>query len=167
MSVGILLITHSGIGGALLNVAHGTFGQMPLAITHLSVSRDPEPELLLAKAAHLVRKLDSGFGVLVLTDMFGSTPSNIAQGLQCQGFNIRVISGLNVPMLFRILNYPHLALGPLAKKAVDGGKDGIFEPLGEQRLLKVANGSARSVGLKKKAENIKLTRKSTIVDVIE
>ncbi|MGE3318096.1 MAG: PTS sugar transporter subunit IIA [Candidatus Berkiella sp.] len=167
MSVGILLITHSGIGGALLNVAHGTFGQLPLCTTHLSVSRDPEPELLLAKAAQLVRKLDSGSGVLVLTDMFGSTPSNIAQGLQNQGFNIRVITGLNVPMLFRILNYPHLALGPLAKKAVDGGKDGIFEPLHEQRILKVANGGIRSANIRKKAENIKLTRKSTIVDVIE
>lgn len=158
MSVGILLITHSGIGGALLNVAHGTFGQLPLCATHLSVSRDPEPELLIAKAAHLVRKLDSGQGVLVLTDMFGSTPSNIAQGLQSQGLSIRVITGLNVPMLFRILNYPHLPLGPLAKKAVDGGKDGIFEPLNEQRALAVANGNAR---------NLKVKRKSAVVDVIE
>ncbi|HRE32898.1 MAG TPA: hypothetical protein PLD88_13045, partial [Candidatus Berkiella sp.] len=105
----------------------------------LSVCRNPEPESLMAKAAHLIRKLDSGSGVLVLTDMFGSTPSNIAQGLQNQGFCIRVLSGLNLPMLFRILNYPHLPLGPLAKKAVDGGKDGIFEPLFEQQVLAVAN----------------------------
>ena len=89
MSVGILLITHSGIGGALLNVAHGTFGKLPLEVAHLSVSRDPEPELFIAKAGNLVRKLDSGRGVLVLTDMFGSTPSNVAQGLQQQGFNVR------------------------------------------------------------------------------
>lgn len=158
MSVGILLITHSGIGCALLNVAHGTFGQLPLAVLHLSVSRDPEPEILTAKASHMVRKLDSGSGVLVLTDMFGSTPSNIAQSLQNQGCNIRVISGLNLPMLFRALNYPHLALGPLAKKAVDGGKDGIFEPLHEQRALKVANGNGR---------NLKSLRKKILVDVFE
>lgn len=129
MSVGILLITHSGIGGALLNVAHGTFGQLPLEISQLSVSRDPEPELLIAKAAFLVRKLDTGDGVLVLTDMFGSTPSNVSQGLQQQGFAIRVIAGLNLPMLFRILNYPHLSLTQLAHKAISGGKEGIFEPL--------------------------------------
>lgn len=158
MSVGLLLITHSGIGCALLNVAHGTFGQLPLAVSHLSVSRDPEPEILTAKASHMLRKLDSGSGVLVLTDMFGSTPSNIAQSLQNQGFNIRVISGLNLPMLFRILNYPHLALGPLAKKAVDGGKDGIFEPLHEQRVLRVANGNGR---------NLKSLRKKLVVDVLE
>ncbi|MBI2791649.1 MAG: PTS fructose transporter subunit IIA [Gammaproteobacteria bacterium] len=129
MSVGILLITHSGIGGAFLNVAYGTFGKLPLEISQLSVCRDPDPDLLIAKAGYLVRKLDAGDGVLVLTDMFGSTPSNVSQGLQHQGFAIRVVTGLNLPMLFRILNYPHLPLNLLAKKAVSGGKEGIFEPL--------------------------------------
>jgi PTS system mannose-specific IIA component len=129
MSVGILLITHSGIGGALSNVAHGTFGQLPLEITHMSVSRSPDPDLLVTKASRLLRTLDSGDGVLVLTDMFGSTPSNVSQGLQQAGFEMRVIAGLNLPMLFRVLNYPHLNLSQLAKKAVSGGKDGIFEPL--------------------------------------
>lgn len=135
MSVGILLITHSGIGGALLNVAYGTFGTLPLEVSQLSVSRDPEPELLVAKAGYLVRKLDSGDGVLVLTDMFGSTPSNVAQGLQQQGFAIQVIAGLNLPMLFRILNYPSLKLDQLAVKAISGGQDGIFEPLTEFDLV--------------------------------
>lgn len=134
MSVGILLITHSGIGGALLNVVYGTFGQLPLEISQLSVSRDPEPELLVSKAGYLVRKLDSGSGVLVLTDMFGSTPSNVAHNLQDKGFDIRVIAGLNLPMLFRILNYPNLPLETLAKKAMSGGQDGIFEPLTEKEL---------------------------------
>lgn len=134
MAVGILLITHSGIGSALLNVAYGTFGQLPLEIAQLSVSRDPEPELLISQASGLVRKLDAGHGVLVLTDMFGSTPSNVAQGLQHQGFGIRVVTGLNLPMLFRILNYPHLNLSQLAKKAVSSGQDGIFEPVHNQLL---------------------------------
>lgn len=131
MSVGILLITHSGIGAALLNVALGTFGQSPLEITQLSVSREPDPDHLIAQAGQIVRKIDSGEGVLVLTDMFGSTPSNVAQGLQRQGFNVHIITGLNLPMLFRILNYPHLALKQLAKKAVEGGKAGILEPMTE------------------------------------
>ena len=151
MSVGILLITHSGIGGALLNVAYGTFSQLPLNVSHLSVSRDPDPELLIAKASQMLRKLDSGHGVLVLTDMFGSTPSNIAQGLLHAGFAVRVITGLNLPMLFRIFNYPHLPLGPLAKKAVDGGKAGIFEPLTEQRVHVVATTRKGTIGMKKKA----------------
>lgn len=135
MSVGILLITHSGIGGALLNVAYGTFGQLPLEISHLSVSRDPDPEHLIAQASDLVRKIDAGEGVLVLTDMFGSTPSNVAQGLQSQGFAICVVTGLNLPMLFRVLNYPHLELAQLAKKAVEGGRNGIFEPHTQNQFL--------------------------------
>lgn len=128
MSVGILLITHSGIGSALLNAAFGTFEHSPLAIMNLSVKRDPEPESLVAQASQIVRKIDSGEGVLVLTDLYGSTPSNVAQALQKRFLNIHVITGLNLPMLLRILNYPHLNLKQLAKKAVEGGKTGIFEP---------------------------------------
>src|SRR5687767_3928037 len=98
MKVGILLITHSGIGGALLNVAYGTFGQPPLEIAQLSVSRNPDPDLLITEAGYLVRKVDAGAGVLVLTDMFGSTPSNIAHGLHRQGLPVKIVSGVNLPM---------------------------------------------------------------------
>jgi mannose PTS system EIIA component len=159
MSVGILLITHSGIGSALLNVAYGTFGRLPLEVSQLSVSRDPEPELLIAQAGYLVRKLDSGDGVLVLTDMFGSTPSNVAQGLLKQGFAIRVLAGVNIPMLFRILNYPHLALSHLAKKAVEGGKEGIFEPLTERNIAE------QNINVAKKTQPRKLIRERQIVVV--
>lgn len=129
MSVGILLVTHSGIGNALLNVAYNTFGNLPLPITQLSVSRDPDPELMVTKAAYLVKKLDAGQGVLIATDMYGSTPSNIAQNLQNLGYPIRIVSGLNLPMLFRILNYPFLSLEELVEKAVSGGKEGVIESM--------------------------------------
>ncbi|MFO1258370.1 MAG: PTS fructose transporter subunit IIA [Gammaproteobacteria bacterium] len=129
MSVGILLVTHSGIGNALLNTAYNTFGNLPLPITQLSVSRDPDPELMVTKAAYLVKKLDSGQGVLIATDMYGSTPSNIAQNLQNLGYPIRIVSGLNLPMLFRILNYPFLSLSELVEKALSGGKEGIVESI--------------------------------------
>jgi len=62
--------------------------------------------------------------VLVLTDLYGSTPSNIAQKLIAQR-NVHVVSGLNLSMLIRILNYPQLPLLELSEKAVSGGKDGI------------------------------------------
>ncbi len=160
MSVGILLITHSGIGGALLNVASGTFGRLPLEISQLSVSRDPDPDQLIEKAGYLVRKLDAGQGVLVLTDMFGSTPSNVAQGLQQQGFAICVVTGLNLPMLFRVLNYPHLELSQLAKKAVSGGKEGIFEPLTGRDILE-----AQHLQAGKKKHHAKLTRQRRVLVV--
>ncbi len=161
MSVGILLITHSGIGGALLNVASGTFGCLPLEISQLSVSRDPDPDLLITKAGYLVRKLDAGNGVLVLTDMFGSTPSNVAQGLQQQGFAIRVVTGLNLPMLFRVLNYPHLELSQLAKKAVSGGKEGIFEPLTGRGIIEAQNLQA---GKKKHHDRVTRQRRVVVID---
>lgn len=127
MSVGILLVTHSEIGTALLNVALSTFEQCPIIIEHFPVCQNPDPDRLIAKAAELTRKMDTGHGVLVLTDMFGSTPANVAQALQRLELNVQVIAGLNLPMLFRVLNYPHLGLKSLAKKAVEGGKAGIFE----------------------------------------
>ncbi len=131
MSVSILLITHHGIAAALLNVASTTFGTLSLNVSHLEVSNDPDPDHLIFEASNLVKKLDAGLGVLVLTDMFGSTPSNIAQELQQLNQNVRVVTGLNLPMLFRILNYPHLPLSQLAEKAVSGAKAGVFEQISE------------------------------------
>lgn len=136
MNVGILLITHSGIGSALLNVVTGTFGLLPLKVSQLSVNRDPDPEILITKASYLIKQLNKGSGVLILTDMFGSTPSNISQILQQQGFQIKVVTGLNLPMLFKILTYPHLDLTNLAHKAVTGGTEGIFESYPEYNQAK-------------------------------
>ena len=127
MSVSVLLITHGGIGSNLIKVAQDTFGQLPLNVTQLSFQKQPHPEFLVAKASYLVELIDTGDGVLVLTDMFGSTPSNISQALQHRGYSVKVVAGVNVPMLFRIMNYPYLNLNALAKKAISGGKEGIFE----------------------------------------
>ena len=63
--------------------------------------------------------------MLVLTDMYGSTPSNIAVGLQREG-RVDVVAGVNLPMLVRVLNYPFLDLATLAAKALSGGRDGIM-----------------------------------------
>ena len=136
MSTGILLITHSGIGSAFLNVAHEAFGKLPLKVTELSVPKEADPDDLINHAVDLVKSVNSGSGVLVLTDMFGATPSNIAQGLQREGYTLRVVTGLNLPMLFRVLNYPKLALHQLAKKAIDGGREGVFEAMTHSRCIK-------------------------------
>lgn len=128
MSVGILLITHSGIGNELLKVTLHTLGHIPLKVKILSVSATPDPEKLIQKASRLVKDLDQGQGVLVPTDMFGSTPGNIAQGLQQLGLSVKVVTGLNLPMLFRIFSYPYLNLKQIARKAVSGGRDGVFAP---------------------------------------
>ena len=126
---GILLITHYGIGDALLEVAKSTFGScLPLNTAVLSVSQKPRISDLVDEAHKVINALDFGAGVLVLTDMFGSTPSNISKGLTQRGQEIAVVAGLNLPMLIRLMNYPDLPLNEMAEKALTGGKDGVFYP---------------------------------------
>lgn len=125
MSVGLLLITHGGIGAELLAAATRMLGVCPLSAKALSVSNADDPERMQAEAAAQARALDSGAGVLVLTDLFGSTPANIAAAL-CDPDHTRILSGVNLPMLVRVLNYPELPLDALALKALSGAQDGVL-----------------------------------------
>lgn len=125
MSVGILLITHDELGAVLLKSASDTLSATPLACGTLAVGRECEPEELRPQAAELAREIDSGEGLLVLTDIYGSTPGNIACSLIGR-HQTRVIAGVNLPMLIRVFNYPHLDLTALAEKALSGGHDGIL-----------------------------------------
>jgi PTS system ascorbate-specific IIA component len=124
VSVGLLLITHHRIGEELLRTAVVTFGGCPMQTRTLNVNADTDPDQLLDQARRHVRDLDQGVGVLVLTDCFGSTPSNIATRLLEEG-GIRVVSGVSLPMLIRVMNYARLPLGDLSNKAVSGGFEGI------------------------------------------
>jgi PTS system mannose-specific IIA component len=128
MSVALLLVTHEDIGKAIHDAAVSVIGSSPLRTQFLSVNINSNPDEMIASAQSLVNSLNTGNGVLILTDMFGSTPSNIACALQDQ--NVTVIAGLNLPMLMRILNYPNLPLTQLADKVVSGGKEGVifFQP---------------------------------------
>ena len=125
MTVGLLIVTHDQIGGALARTARRMFGEMPLPTRVLPVTVDANPETMLAQARTLSTEVDEGDGVLVLTDMYGSTPSNIAFGLMQPG-HTHVITGVNLPMLIRTLNYPLLDLAALTEKAISGGREGIF-----------------------------------------
>jgi len=125
MSVGILLITHGNIGKVLLDTAIEVLGVCPLPAHALSAPADCQPDTVLAEAEAALLQLDEGQGVLVLTDLYGSTPSNIACKLHGRD-GIRVVSGINLPMLIRALNYPQLDLDELLVKAVSGGRDGVL-----------------------------------------
>ena len=125
MSVGLLIITHDSIGTAMLETASGILGHCPLAARALAITPQADPDRSRDRADLLRRELDQGDGVLVLTDLFGSTPANIAMSLMHPG-RVSVAAGLNLPMLVRILNYAHLNLDALTEKAVYGGRDGVF-----------------------------------------
>ena len=125
MSVGLLIIAHRGIGTQLLSVATEILGRCPLQTAILEIGPDDDCDQSRHRARRLAADLDAGDGLLVLTDLFGSTPSNVAVSLQgcC---DLRVLAGVNLPMLVRILNYPALSLPELTEKARGGGQDGVL-----------------------------------------
>ncbi|MGH8122632.1 MAG: PTS sugar transporter subunit IIA [Rudaea sp.] len=125
MSVGILLLTHEGMGDALLETARHILGRVALKVDAFSIPPGSDIDLALNGAAARVRALDAGDGVLVLTDVYGATPSNVAERLAPVGLQVRRVSGLNLPMLLRVLNYPEKSLAELAQTAEYGGRGGI------------------------------------------
>ena len=125
MSVGILLLTHEAMGDALIETARHLLGRISLKIDAFSIPPGSDTDFAMTSAAARVRKLDSGDGVLVLTDVFGATPSNIIDKIQPLGVKIRRVSGLNLPMLLRALNYSEQNLAELAQTAADGARAGV------------------------------------------
>jgi len=125
MSVALLIITHDQLGRQLLDTATTMLEVCPLNAATLAISGNRDPDQMALEARHAVERLDEGDGVLVLTDMYGSTPSNIAIGL-LREHRATVVAGVNLPMLIRVLNYPNLTLEELAQKALSGGRDGIL-----------------------------------------
>ncbi len=126
MSVGLLIITHGRMGEQLLETAKSMLGVCPLQTAYIVVSQSCKPEALLEQAKEICDSLNQGDGVLVLTDMYGSTPSNVANRLLRKREKIQVVAGINLPMLVRVLNYPSLNLHEMVNKALSGGHDGIL-----------------------------------------
>ncbi len=124
MSVGILLVTHGRLGQLLLNTVSETMGALSLSTSVLEIRRVQSPDVLLRQGARLIEKLNTGQGVLILTDAFGSTPSNIATQLGATP-QTQVIAGVNLPMLMRIYNYPQLDLPAMTQNALEGGQRGV------------------------------------------
>jgi len=122
--VGLLVITHNNVGGALFDAAISVLGECPLPFEILPVSQNCDPDERYQKALGYIEKLNQADGVLVITDMYGSTPSNIATKLAQD--NVTIITGINLPMLVRVMNYPTLSLEKLANKAVSAGQTGVI-----------------------------------------
>jgi mannose PTS system EIIA component len=126
MAVGILLVTHPGIGSGLRLVAERLLGRLPLAVECIEVGFDDDLVALLPQGSGLLRQVDSGDGVLLLTDLYGASPSNFAAQLATLGVASRRIAGLSLPMLLRALNYADLGLAELADAAASGGRLGVL-----------------------------------------
>ena len=122
--IGILLVSHGAFGESLIHSASHVLGKRPLYLRQLGLTVHDDPEAIQPVAEDLIRFLDQGDGVLVLTDIYGDTPSNIAARLLRPG-RVEGIAGVNLPMLSRALNYREEPLAALVQKALAGGAEGI------------------------------------------
>ncbi len=123
--IGLLIVAHGTLGESLIHCASHVMGKRPLYLRQLGVTIHDDPDALLPQGRDLLRFLDQGEGVLVMTDVFGATPSNIACRLLEAG-RVEGVSGVNLPMLIRALTYREQSLPELIEKALEGGKEGII-----------------------------------------
>jgi len=138
VSVGLLIISHGSVGQALYEAATSVLGSCPIRTHVIAMQFDYNRDDMIRQVKEKIIELDTDAGVLVLTDLYGATPSNIA--CLINDSNIAIVSGVNLPMLIRVLNYPNLRLPELIAKALSGGIEGIihFKPMKDSH---VANGN--------------------------
>ena len=122
--IGVLLVTHNGLGDSLLDCVLHVTGSIPPHLKSLSVMADDDLKSKEDEARALIKLLDTGDGVLLLTDIYGATPSNIAHRL-CQPGHIEGVAGVNLPMLLRVACGPDMPLTEMAQRALQGGRDCI------------------------------------------
>jgi len=121
---GILLVTHNGLGNSLVDCVKHVLGEVPHNLKSLSVQAWDDPQQKLVEGEELIKELDTGGGVLILTDVYGATPSNIGRQL-CRMERVHGVAGVNLPMLLRVTGRTGLTLPELADAAISGGRDCI------------------------------------------
>jgi len=122
--VGILLVTHNGLGDSLADCVKHVLGEIPENLKVLSVRASDDPQHKLFEGEELLKEMDSGSGVLIMADVFGATPSNIGRKL-CHAERVEGVAGVNLPMLLRVLCSSGKTLTELANIAVEGGRECI------------------------------------------
>jgi len=107
-------------------VATRLLRQLPLKTEAFEVPFDADMDALLPLASAALRRVDSGEGVLILTDLYGASPANLAGQLARLGTPVRRVSALSLPMLLRVMNYPEQGLDQLPATAAAGTRNGAI-----------------------------------------
>ena len=123
--IGILIITHGTLGESLIHCASHVLNKRPPSLQQLGVTAQDDPAMLMPQARALVKELDAGDGVLILTDIYGGTPSNMASKLLIPG-KVDAVAGVSLPMLIRVLTYRDRYLPTIVTKAISGGCEGVL-----------------------------------------
>ncbi|GJL76566.1 PTS sugar transporter subunit IIA [Nitrosomonas sp.] len=124
--IGILVVTHENLGAHLIRCASHVMGETPEYLIHLGVFIENDPNSTLDEMRALAQQLNTGDGVLILCDILGATPCNVASRL-IQSDRIACVAGVNLPMLIRTLTYRNETLSAVVEKALSGGKNGVIE----------------------------------------
>ena len=123
--IGILIVSHGAFGESLIHSASHVLGRRPLYLRQVGVTVHDDPDEIIPVAQDLIRFLDQGKGVLVMTDIYGATPSNIGARVLVPG-RVEGISGVNLPMLIKALTHrEECTLEELVGKALGGAAKGI------------------------------------------
>ncbi len=123
--IGVLIVTHSQLGNALIEAAEFVIGNRIDSMESVSINMNENAEKLREKIGEGIKKVDKNKGVLVLTDMFGGTPSNLSYSFLQEG-RVEVISGVNLPILIKAVNTrKDMELSTLAESLEDFGKKSI------------------------------------------
>ncbi|HWH38731.1 MAG TPA: PTS sugar transporter subunit IIA [Usitatibacter sp.] len=123
--IGILIVSHGAFGESLIHSASHVLGKRPLYLRQLGVTVHDDPDDILPLAEDLIRFLDQGDGVLVLADIYGATPANIACRLLRPG-RVEGLAGVNLPMLIRAITYREEPLLTMRDKALEGAAEGVM-----------------------------------------
>lgn len=123
--IGILIIAHGNLGDALINCMTHVLGKRPEGIASMQVAGTDSPRELMPSAQRMINALDEGDGVLIITDIFGASPSNLACKMLVPG-RVEAVAGANVPMLVRAITYRTRGMETLLKRVVSGGCEGVF-----------------------------------------
>lgn len=126
MPVALVTVTHGRIGEELVQVGHQILGDPRLPIRCCRFDRNDDTRQLERDLQSTVSELDDGAGVLVLTDLYGASPCNTAWRL-VRDYRVRVLSGINLPMVLRVFNYAHLDLETMTRRAAEGGRIGVID----------------------------------------
>lgn len=128
--IGILLLTHGTLGESLVQCCCHVLNTRPHQIAQLGISAQDDPLDVLPAAQKWLAAVDEGQGVIVLTDIYGATPSNVALKLLEPG-RVEAVAGVNLPMLLRILTYRDKSdIHTVIQKAIAGGCDGVLHMKG-------------------------------------
>ena len=124
MSIALFFITHEGIASNLLSIGQSIIQKPDNNLSFIEVPMDADIDTMINSIQNKLNKLDLNQGILFITDIYGGTPSNIAQ-LLTTNYGANLISGVNLPMIIRLLNYRDETEQVLIEKALDGARKGI------------------------------------------